>query len=125
MSDVGVGTKWGWAVLIAALWPVAGGAPALAHPPPRPGECWVNDEPVGARDCQTRADADWEGLSSEEQEAIRATGLVGREQDQIVIDYRQAKLDAAGMEGTWEPRLQRCPDGHWTVGLVSVQQEPG
>jgi hypothetical protein len=105
--------------MVAALWPLAGGAPALAHPPPRPGECWVNGELLGARDCQARADADWEGLSSEEQEAIRATGLVSTEQDQLVIDYRQAKLDAAGREGTWEPRLQLGPDGHWTVELVS------
>jgi hypothetical protein len=125
MFDAGVKTKWGWVVLVAALWPVAGGTPALAHPPPRPGECWVNDELLGARDCQARADADWEGLSSEEQEAIRATGLVGTEQDQLVIDYRQAKLDAGGLEGACEPRLQLGPHGHWIVVLVSVPQEPG
>ncbi len=115
MSDAGLRTKWGLAVLVAALWSVAVEAPALAHPPPRPGECWVDDELVGARDCQERADADWEGLSSEEQEAIRATGLVGTEQDQLVIDYRQAKLDAACLEGASEPRLQLGPDGRWTV----------
>lgn len=109
-------------MMVAALWTVAGGAPALAHPPPRPGHCWVDGEVVGARDCQERADADWEGLSAEEQEAIRATGLVATEQDQLVIDYRQAKLDAAGREGTWEPRLELGPDGHWTVELVAVRQ---
>jgi hypothetical protein len=108
-----------WAIgLMAAALLAAGVRPAAAHPYAGPSACWVDDELLGPADCQARADADWEGLSSEEQEAIRATGLSGTEQDQLVIDFRQAKLDAAGREGAWEPRLERGPDGHWSVRLA-------
>ena len=123
MAQAGAKVDWRWmAALVAwaAAVPMASGVSAFAHPPARPGECWVNDELLGAADCQMRADADWEGLSGEEQDSIRDTGLHGTEQDQLVIDYRQAKLDAAASGGSWKPVLDQDAGGRWIVCLVPV-----
>jgi hypothetical protein len=74
----------------------SGVGPAGAHPDAGPEHCWFGGGIHGRADCQERADADWEGLSMKQQESIRATGLTGTRLDQLVIDFRQATLDAAG-----------------------------
>jgi hypothetical protein len=50
--------------------------------------CLVDGIEVSASECDSIADADWEGLSSEQQLEVMNTGLDGPTLDQYVIDYR-------------------------------------
>ena len=74
--------------------------------------CKVKDELLAQQDCQSIADASWEGLDGDQQSAILATGLKGTELDQLVINVRfKIEEDEVG----WDCRVM----GNMICGKVN------
>lgn len=67
------------------------------------------------------ADAAWEGLSAEQQDALLRTGETGVWLDELVVEYRNALAEAP--EG-FLTILERGDDGQWSTHATCFEDMP-